>query len=148
MARKILLPIDLNIADGDQGTLEAALHILDEGGTLHVVTVVPDYGFPVISEQLDRTRETSMIETVRVALAKWVADHVPEGVEARTQVLSGTIYDQIIRTADRIGVDMIVIGAHRPGLGDYLIGSNAARVVRHAKQSVHVVRRPHGRSGR
>lgn len=145
MVRKILLPIDLNIADGDRGTLDAALHMLEEGGTLHVVTVMPDYGFPLISGQLDRAHEAGMIEAVQVALAKWVADNVPGGVEARTQVLTGTIYDQIIQAADRIGADVIVIGAHRPGLSDYLIGSNAARVVRHAKQSVHVVRRPHRR---
>lgn len=148
MARKILLPIDLNIADSDEGTLHAALRLLEEGGTLHVVTVVPEHGLPALSDQTGRPHEARAHEAVRVTLAKWVADHVPQGIEARAQVLSGTIYDQIIRAANRIGADLIVIGAHRPEFGDYLIGSNAARVVRHAKQSVHVVRRPHRRSRR
>ena len=44
------------------------------------------------------------------------------------------------RAANRLGCDLIVVGAHRPELGDYLLGPNAARIVRHADQSVFVVR--------
>ena len=36
--------------------------------------------------------------------------------------------------------DCVVIASHRPGLQDYLLGSTAARVVRHAACSVHVLR--------
>ncbi|MEP3300223.1 MAG: universal stress protein, partial [Pseudoruegeria sp.] len=36
--------------------------------------------------------------------------------------------------------DLIVIGAHRPDFKDYLLGPNAARVVRHSECSVYVVR--------
>jgi nucleotide-binding universal stress UspA family protein len=35
---------------------------------------------------------------------------------------------------------MIVMASHRPELKDYLLGPNAARVVRHAECSVLVVR--------
>lgn len=42
--------------------------------------------------------------------------------------------------ADKLGCDLIVLSSHRPEMRDYLIGPNAARVVRHAKQSVLVVR--------
>jgi nucleotide-binding universal stress UspA family protein len=35
---------------------------------------------------------------------------------------------------------VIVLASHRPELKDYLLGPNAARVVRHAKCSVLVVR--------
>ena len=35
---------------------------------------------------------------------------------------------------------MIVIASHDPGLADYLLGSTAGRVVRHAHCSVLVVR--------
>ena len=53
---------------------------------------------------------------------------------------NGTIYDEILAVADEIGADLIVMASHRPALRDYLLGPNAARVVRHAKQSVLVVR--------
>jgi len=37
-------------------------------------------------------------------------------------------------------VDLIIVGSHKPGLQDYLLGSTAARVVRHAMCSVLVGR--------
>lgn len=52
----------------------------------------------------------------------------------------GTVYEEILRIAGEIGSDLIVIGSHRPELKDYLLGPNAARVVRHADCSVLVVR--------
>ncbi|MDH3475684.1 MAG: universal stress protein [Rhodospirillales bacterium] len=36
--------------------------------------------------------------------------------------------------------DLIITGSHKPNVSDYLLGSNAARVVRHASCSVFVVR--------
>lgn len=45
-----------------------------------------------------------------------------------------------METAAKIGADLIVIGSHRPEMGDFLLGPNAARVVRHSKVSVLVVR--------
>lgn len=41
---------------------------------------------------------------------------------------------------DMLGADLIVMASQRPELKDYLLGPNAARVVRHAEQSVLVVR--------
>jgi nucleotide-binding universal stress UspA family protein len=38
-----------------------------------------------------------------------------------------------------LNATLIVMGAHRPAFQDYLIGPNAARVVRHAKCSVLVL---------
>ena len=55
-------------------------------------------------------------------------------------VSEGTVYDQIIRVSHALNIDAIIVGAHRPELKDYLIGPNAARVARHAPQSVFVVR--------
>ncbi len=37
-------------------------------------------------------------------------------------------------------VGCIVMASHRPGLQDYLLGSTAARVLRHANCSVYIVR--------
>ncbi len=140
MAKKILLPIDLNTTDLNAAILREALRLLEDGGELLLVTVLPDYGLPMVSDQFERSRTERTQQAVRKALAEWIADNVPRGVNTQTHVLVGTVYDQIIRAATRLGADLIVIGAHRPELSDYLLGSNAARVVRHARQSVYVVR--------
>lgn len=60
------------------------------------------------------------------------------GVEAK--LLQGHVSRSLVDFADEIGADCIVMGSHKPGLVDYLIGSTAARVVRHARCSVHVYR--------
>ena len=50
------------------------------------------------------------------------------------------VYQVILETAAKIGADLIVMASHRPKPMDYLLGPNAAKVVRHAKTSVLVVR--------
>jgi nucleotide-binding universal stress UspA family protein len=52
----------------------------------------------------------------------------------------GSVYNEVLREADRIGADLIVVGSHRPTMATYLLGSNAATIVRHARCSVLVVR--------
>lgn len=73
-------------------------------------------------------------------LASWVVANIPKALAAEIHVASGTVYDQIIKTARTLSADCIIVGAHGPSLKDYLIGPNAARVARHAAQSVFVVR--------
>ena len=57
-----------------------------------------------------------------------------------TELVVGHAYRSIIDYAEANDIDCIVIGSHKPGLSDYLLGSTAARVVRHAPCAVHVCR--------
>ena len=84
--------------------------------------------------------EKKAIATTRQQLSDFVEAYVTDGIEAHAHVALGTIYDEILRAAEKLSVDLIVVSAHRPELQDYLLGSNAARIVRHANQSVFVVR--------
>jgi len=81
-----------------------------------------------------------MIAHATEALHEFSAKHVPEGTRVQHITAHGSIYEEIIAAADSCKADLIVIGSHRPALKDYLLGPNAARVVRHARQSVLVVR--------
>ena len=51
-----------------------------------------------------------------------------------------SIYAEILAVAEEAEADLIVVGSHRPAMKDYLLGTNAARVVRHARCSVLVAR--------
>ena len=55
-------------------------------------------------------------------------------------VASGGVYHELLREATEWGADLIVVGSHRPVMSDYLLGSNAKTIVRHAQCSVLVVR--------
>jgi nucleotide-binding universal stress UspA family protein len=56
------------------------------------------------------------------------------------EMADGHAASAILDIAEEKKADAIVIASHKPGWQDYLIGSTAARVVRHAKCSVLVVR--------
>ena len=119
-----------------------------QGAALTVMTVVPDmvtgidYRYAIRGET-GGSEEYDLKKIVQNALDHlndFVEENVPKGTEANTIARHGTVYEQILDVADDLAVDQIVIGAHRPQLADYLIGPNTARVVRHAKCSVNVVR--------
>ena len=52
----------------------------------------------------------------------------------------GNPRDEILRLAEEIEPDLIIIGSRRPNISTHLLGSNASGVVRGAKTSVLVVR--------
>jgi nucleotide-binding universal stress UspA family protein len=54
----------------------------------------------------------------------------------------GSVYDEVLKEGVEFKADLIVVGSHRPNWSTYLIGSNAANIVRHALCSVLVVRLP------
>ena len=47
---------------------------------------------------------------------------------------------EILEAAEEAEADLIVVGSHRPAMKDYLLGTNASRVMRHARCSVLVAR--------
>lgn len=78
-----------------------------------------------------------------VARAKILLAEKTKGLEGVTaKMVTGHTYRSIIDFAKKDGIDCIVMGSHKPGLSDYLLGSTAARVVRHAPCAVHVFRTP------
>ncbi|MBR2657836.1 universal stress protein [Yoonia sp.] len=140
MPRSILMPIDLTDTVSWQGALREALSMLGDDGILHVVSVLPDFGLAQVSGYFKKNYEKEAIAAFGKALTDWINDNVPDGVDVHPHILHGTIYDEILRAATKLQVDVIVMGSHRPAFRDYLLGPNAARVVRHANCSVYVVR--------
>lgn len=141
MFKTILLPIDLSAKASWSKALPAALELRqDDRCSLHVLTVVPDFGLSVVGSFFDEDFEKQALKKVGQDLTEWINENVPENVDVHPHVTHGRVYEQIMQAADKLGADAIVMGSHTPELSDYLLGPNAARVVRHAKQSVFVVR--------
>lgn len=140
MAIKILLPIDLSSPASWVKPMAEAQKMLQGGGELHVVSVLPDFGMSMVGTFFKAGFEQTALHQFGEALRKWVKQNVPGSIEVHPHVLHGNVYDEILRAADKLDVDVIIMAAHRPEARDYLLGPNVARVVRHAKQSVYVVR--------
>ena len=141
MFKSILLPIDLASEASWSKPLNLAVELAaNNGGVLHVMSVLPDFGMSIVGSYFDKDFEKKALMDMTGQIKSWVSSNVPEGVKAEAHVAHGAIYHEIMRLADTLDCDAIVLAAHRPELRDYLLGPNAARVVRHAKQSVLVVR--------
>lgn len=138
--KKVLATIDLGDEISSIRVVQAALEVMVAEDTLHVVCVVPDYGRSIVGTFFPADHEKQMIEHATQELHAFTAKHVPKGTRVQHIIAHGSIYEEIIAAADQCEADLIVVGSHRPALKDYLLGPNASRVVRHARQSVLVVR--------
>lgn len=134
MYRKIIAALSLEHGIADKA-LKAAAALADEGAEIRAVHVyeplqdsVRNY---VSKSDLDKARQQ-----VETNLQKRIEDY-PDIVPV---VLEGHAGRSLAEYAEEIGADCIVVGSHKPGLRDYLLGSTAARIARHAPCSVHVLR--------
>lgn len=141
MFNAILLPVDLAAVEGSRRAVAFATQLARSNqATLHVVTVLPNYGMSIVGSYFDKDFETRALADMEAKIKAFCASEIPGDVKVEAHVAHGAIYDEIMRAAEKLGCDAIVMAAHRPELRDYLLGPNAARVVRHANQSVFVIR--------
>jgi nucleotide-binding universal stress UspA family protein len=109
------------------------------------VTVLSAYDSPKAMRKrtsllLPQIRE-ELAREARELVAEVVADLRQAGIDADGVAYEGTPVDAILETAEQTGADLVVLGGGSPsGPRDYLVGSTAERVVRHAKVPVFVVR--------
>ncbi len=76
------------------------------------------------------------------ALATIAKDSGLDPAKVSTVVRQGGIYHEVLEEAKVFGCDVIIMSSHRPAMKTYFLGSNAGHMVRYAKCSVLVVRKP------
>jgi nucleotide-binding universal stress UspA family protein len=141
MYKNILVSVDLNEQSSWQKALPTAVACGRAfGAKLHLFSVVPDFGMSVVAQYFPEDYAATAVAEAREALSKLAADHVPGECEVTCVVGFGAVYEEILKAARETGCDLIVMASHRPHLEDFLLGPNAAQVVRHAGCSVLVVR--------
>jgi nucleotide-binding universal stress UspA family protein len=143
MSKSILCAVDLGNSNQDANVLAQAAKLAQlDGAQLDVVTVVPDFGDAWVSTFFESHYHEKLEGEVRGKLEALCLEVLgaERNASVRHIVATGTAYREILHTADKAGTDLIVIGAHQPDLKDYLLGPNAARVIRHSTCSVFVVR--------
>jgi nucleotide-binding universal stress UspA family protein len=139
MFRKILVPVDVAEIDAARPAIAAARELAGPvKADVRLITVLqpPATGMALDLPEDIYVRAVDQAQAALSALAEEVGADVKTGIGVRR----GSIYHEILRDAEEWGADVIVIGSHRPEMRTYLIGSNAARVARHAPCSVLVLR--------
>jgi nucleotide-binding universal stress UspA family protein len=141
MYSHILLAVDLGDAQSWKKPVKVASEYAKAfGSTLHVMTVVPDFGMSIVGSFFPANYEKDVMAKTNEDLHAFVKENVPTDIQVQHIVGLGSIYQEILRVAKEIKSDLIVVGTHRPNMQDYLVGPNTARVMRHANCSVLIVR--------
>jgi nucleotide-binding universal stress UspA family protein len=141
MYRNILVPVDLSDKHSWRKALPTAIALCRTfEARLHLIAVVQEFGLPIVGQFFPEGFEARLRQQAAKQLRDLAAEQLPPEIEARRIVAEGKIYQEILKAAGAIKADLIVMGSHRPELGDYLLGPNAGKVVRHARCSVMVVR--------
>lgn len=144
MYKNILFPVDVTEHSSWKIALPVVLDLVQAfKPKLHVMTVVPQFGMSIVGQFFPSNMEDQLIKGATDALHTFTEEHIPADIPIRHVITQGTVYESIIDTAERVEADLIIMAAHRPELKDYLLGPNAARVVRHSTRSVLVVRDHH-----
>jgi nucleotide-binding universal stress UspA family protein len=141
MYKHILVAVDPSDDGGWRQPLVAGVeHARKFGAELTVLTVLREVEAMVRAEVAPLGYEL-FVADLENNLAARVREVNAYDLQLKLVVThSESIYDEILRQAKEAGADLIVVGSHRPAMKDYLLGTNAGRVVRHATCSVLVAR--------
>lgn len=141
MFNKILFPVDLEHTEVVKKALKLALEETERSNAkLYVMTVAPGFGTPLVASFFDDETVKKAMKEVARHLNKFVEENIPEKFHAKSIATQGNPPEQILKQAKKNDIDLIVISSHDSELDQFLMGSCAARVVRHSKCSVLVVK--------
>lgn len=134
MYKLILLPLALDQGHGIRA-MEIARRLRAKDGKIvavHVIDQIPSF----VTNFMSPVNE----DEIRKSAEKGIAERIGVENDAEAVVLVGHAGRTIADYAVEVGADCIIVGSHRPGLKDFFLGSTAARIVRYAECSVHVLR--------
>ena len=135
MYKHILVPVVFDEGHDTEASFAMAKALADKGAkfsVVHVLESMPSYMTAGIPSDLLRNNRRGAEASLNEAVEK-----LP-GAEAI--LIEGHAGRTIVDIAAKNDVDCIVVASHKLGFTDIFLGSTAAKVVRHAKCSVHVIR--------
>ena len=142
MFKSILVPIDLADTDLAKPAIATAATLSQTwSGSVRLLNVLPMT--PVmLAEYVPPDFDVQQRGSAEEALATIATDSGLDAATVSTVVRQGGIYHEVLEEAKVFGCDVIVMSSHRPAMKTYFLGSNAGHMVRYAKCSVLVVRKP------
>jgi len=140
MFNLILAAVDLDDNDKAQKILQIAANIANlDSAALHLLSVI-GAAQAVISQHLPEGYEKMAMKRTEQDLATLATTVDLTQGTVTSSARFGDIYREILAQAEKSAVDLIIVGSNKPQATDFLLGTNAARVVRHSSCSVLVVR--------
>jgi nucleotide-binding universal stress UspA family protein len=140
MFKKILLPVDLAEQEMSEAAIAAALALAKiSDADLRLVYV--QFSVPIAFADyvpVDLGDRLRLAAEGKIAELTDSIEYSPERVSSIVRF--GGVASEVLAEANDWPADLIALGSHRPGIAAYLLGSQAAAIVRHAQCSVLVIR--------
>jgi nucleotide-binding universal stress UspA family protein len=143
MHRRILLALDIEQVISTPKIIATAVNFASRNDAEIYVLTVLQLPKAMITPYLPEAVTEHAAHAVKEAeeqLDLLARKSVPSSLPCHTIVRYGSVYRQVLAVSKEREIDLIVIGSHHPEIGDFLLGSNSAKIVRHATCTVTVVR--------
>ncbi len=141
MYKKILVAIDVSREKNAAKLCKAANELAQvSGGEIHLVSVVPDYGMPLVASYFPADAQKGLKKEMNDALHKFADDYVSGNVivTLRQGKRSKKILDEISRWEP----DLVIVGCRQKASRDNrrVLGSFSSSVADRADSAVLIVR--------
>lgn len=142
MYKSILVPVDMAENGFSDKAIEHARGILAEGGKLHFLRVIPGYQMPWVGSFFPEDAFDKAMKAAKKKLAEYIDLQLSDStIDHAMYTLEGKPADLILRSAEKLQVELIVMASHKHSrIEKTVIGSIAAKVVGRAKMPVMVVK--------
>lgn len=140
MFQKVLVPVDILEPAFAAKAIESVESILKASGGEVRLIYVSQVITPMAGEFLPPSYDEEARAEAQKKLDEMAAKLPLDKGKVSAVLRIGGIYHEVLDEAKSCGADLIVVGSHHPSMATYLLGSNAANIVRHAQCSVLVVR--------
>lgn len=143
MYKNILVPVDVyETSLADKALQHAQFLAQSASGKIHLLHVIPRFSPELTRGFISDARKMDeyMINNSKEKLAELVKkiNLLPD--EVHLHIRSGNIRDEVIKLADELSADVILVGSRNPNIQTHLLGSEAASIVRYAHVPVFVIR--------
>ncbi len=141
MHKNILFPVDMeHTAEAEKALKIAVEEAQRSKAQMTVITVAPGFGTPLVASFFDKKAVKNALKEIARHLKQYIDDNIPDDIETRAVVVEGNPAELILKQAEKDKTDLIVIAAHNSQLENLLLGSCAAKVARHSRCTVTVVK--------
>lgn len=141
----ILVPVDGS--ETSYAAVDKAVEIAKAFNSKVTVVQVLALDPYIVAEYITAAQTNDLVERARTAILKTLdeakAKFAAAGIDAETQLLEGqVIYSEIVKAAESLNTDLIVIGSHgRTGFKKLFLGSVAQSILGQANVPVMVIRK-------
>lgn len=145
MYNKILVPVDLNEKGFADKATEIAVNLAKTfDAKLYLLNVLPGIHLSMVSSFFPSDAAHQMKQESLKQLKEFKKMHVPDEIPCQIDIQEGKPYSVIVKEAQDLGVDLIILPSHKRSKVDrVMLGTVASKVVEFSPINVMVIK-PNG----